>query len=295
MARIRSVKPELRRSLTVSSWKRETRYAWVLLWGYLDDYGYGVDDIRLITSDLFPLDRDVTERKMNNWLLEMATPAGDDEPPALCRFEINGRRYLHAVKWADHQKPAHPTDSRFPSCPVHGPTQWPRKPPGKPPGDTKPPEDFVNGSGEIHDPLTNGSRTVPLAPTRVAAEQGEGSRETGAREVETGAGLAPVGAGTLANLIPEWIDHCQPKPPGRVVSQVAKLLAELVREGYDFDHIRRGLARWHERGLHASVLPSVVYEVARGPRTRPNRATERLQANLAVVRSLEAQERPEIA
>ena len=41
MARIRSIKPELRTSLTAAEWPREVRYFWVLLWGYLDDHGYG--------------------------------------------------------------------------------------------------------------------------------------------------------------------------------------------------------------------------------------------------------------
>ena len=50
MARIRSVKPELRTSLTVAQWPREVRYFWVLLWGYLDDHGYGVDEPRLIKA-----------------------------------------------------------------------------------------------------------------------------------------------------------------------------------------------------------------------------------------------------
>ncbi len=119
MARIRSIKPELRRSLTVAAWPREVRYAWVLLWGYLDDFGRGLDDLRLLVADLFPLDRDVTERKMDRWLELMAEkPEHDDDPPPLCRYEVKGRRYLHATKWT-HQKVSHPTRSRIPPCPTH--------------------------------------------------------------------------------------------------------------------------------------------------------------------------------
>jgi hypothetical protein len=123
VARIRSIKPELRKSLTVAEWPREVRYAWVLLWGYLDNYGYGVDDIRLLVSDLFPLDRDVTETKLNKWLAMMSEKPRHDpeEEPALCRFEARGRRYLHAVKWANHQRVAHPGDRLSPSCPIHEP------------------------------------------------------------------------------------------------------------------------------------------------------------------------------
>lgn len=120
MARIRSIKPELRKSLTVCAWPREVRYAWVLLWGYLDDHGYGVDDMRLLVADLFPLDRDVTERKLDNWLNTMCEkPEDSDEPPPLCRFEVRSRHYMHAVKWTSHQRVSHPGDSRIPPCPVH--------------------------------------------------------------------------------------------------------------------------------------------------------------------------------
>jgi hypothetical protein len=62
MARIRSVSPGLRTSETAAQWDREARYAWVLLWGYLDDYGRGVDNAKVIAADCFPLDDDVSRR-----------------------------------------------------------------------------------------------------------------------------------------------------------------------------------------------------------------------------------------
>jgi hypothetical protein len=123
MARIRSIKPEVRKSLTVGAWPREVRLAWVYLWGYLDDYGRGVDDMRLILAECFPLDRDVTEKKMERWVALMAEkPEHDpDELPALCRYEVTGRHYLHATKWSVHQKVSHAQPSRIPPCPIHEP------------------------------------------------------------------------------------------------------------------------------------------------------------------------------
>lgn len=118
MARIRSVKPELRRDLTVAEWSRERRYAWVLLWGYLDDHGRGLDDMRLLVADLFPLDRDITEKKLDIWLTQMSAPSMHGEPP-LCRYEVEGRRYMHAPKWTRAQRVSHPQDSRIPPCPIH--------------------------------------------------------------------------------------------------------------------------------------------------------------------------------
>lgn len=121
MARIRSIKPEVRRSLTVAEWPREVRLAWIYLWGYLDDHGRGYDDMRLIVAECFPLDRDVTEKKMTGWLHLMATTKTDedDDVPPLCRYEVTGRHYLHAVKWHKHQRVNRPQESKIPPCPVH--------------------------------------------------------------------------------------------------------------------------------------------------------------------------------
>ena len=121
MARIRSIKPEIRKSFTVAGWPFEVRLAWLYLFGYLDDCGRGHDDMRLIVAECFPLDRTVTERKMHGWLDLMATTTSvDDDEPPLCRYEVDGRRYLHAVKWHQHQKINRPYPSRLPPCPIHG-------------------------------------------------------------------------------------------------------------------------------------------------------------------------------
>ncbi|MEZ2390872.1 hypothetical protein AB6813_15275 [bacterium RCC_150] len=48
MARIRSIKPEIRTSEKVNSWPVEIRYFWIMLWGYVDDHGKGRDNAKLI-------------------------------------------------------------------------------------------------------------------------------------------------------------------------------------------------------------------------------------------------------
>lgn len=115
MARIRSVSPGLRTSETAAQWDREARYAWVLLWGYLDDYGRGVDNPKVIAADCFPLDDDVTSQLMGHWL-DLYQGAG-----SICRYQIDGKRYLHVLNWSDHQKPQHPSKPRIPPCPGHEP------------------------------------------------------------------------------------------------------------------------------------------------------------------------------
>ncbi|MEU0783468.1 hypothetical protein ABZ341_18080 [Streptomyces sp. NPDC006173] len=118
MARIRSIKPELRTSITVSLWPREVRYFFILIWGYLDDYGRGVDDELLIASDCFPRDRDVTPEIVDGWLEAIS------ESGPLCRYEVDGRRFLHAPNWREHQKPSHPTRSKIPPCPDDEPDDF---------------------------------------------------------------------------------------------------------------------------------------------------------------------------
>lgn len=116
MARIRSIKPEVRRSRTVTSWPREVRLAWIFLWGYLDDEGRGEDDLALMKAEMFPRDKDVNERKLDDWLWLIATKQPD---PPLCRYVVDGLEYLHATHWKEHQKISHPKESTIPPCPVH--------------------------------------------------------------------------------------------------------------------------------------------------------------------------------
>lgn len=171
MARIRSIKPELRTSLVVAEWPREVRYLFVLLWGYLDDHGRGVDDPRLIKADCLPLDEDITRATIDAWV-DTIVKAGP-----LCRYEVDGRRYLHAPNWPEHQKPSHPSPSRIPPCPAH------------------------DHSGEAHDPLPNSSGDAPetLAPEQLVRA---GSREQGAGS-PSGSTRAPRDATKRATRIPD--------------------------------------------------------------------------------------------
>lgn len=113
MARIRSIKPEMRKSLTVSGWPIPVRWTFVGLIGYVDDYGRGVDDTRLIKAELYPLDDGINARRVEEHLAMIT------ESETLCRYEAAGRRFIHFPKWSDHQKVSHPTDSRFAPCDRH--------------------------------------------------------------------------------------------------------------------------------------------------------------------------------
>ena len=151
MARIRSIKPDAFTSESLTRLDYFTRWTFAGLWTYFDDEGYGRGDSRLIRAALFPLDDDVTARKVEKALDALV------EEDCVCRYEVDGRQFLHAPKWGDHQKVNRPTKTKFPRCPEHD----------------------TGTSGvvvRIHDGLTESSVSHHGALTG-GKEQGTGNRE----------------------------------------------------------------------------------------------------------------------
>jgi hypothetical protein len=200
----------------------------------------------------------------------MCQPGGDDAIPALCRYEVDGRKYLHAVKWSNHQRVSHPRDSRIPACPHHSSS-----------GD--PPEPFTKTAGTVPDGLWNGSGPgvrARVAPADQGREQGSGKGNpttSGADAPRQSAATCepdePQPPDTTQAIVGEWIDRCPKRPPETVIGQVGKHVKALLAEGQDPDDLRRGLAAWMSKGLHPSALPSVVNEVMNGARASPRPST----------------------
>ncbi len=63
---------------------------------------------------------------------------------------------------------------------------------------------------------------------------------------------------TAQTILGEYIDRCRKRPPNSVVGQMAKQIKGLLKEDFDPDIIRRGIAQWMTKELHPSVLPSIV-------------------------------------
>jgi hypothetical protein len=274
MARIRSVKPELRTSLTATQWPREVRLFWVLLWGYLDDHGYGVDEPRLIKPDCFPLDDDLSVSDIDKWLDVIAASG------SLCRFRgPDGRRYLHAPKWADHQRPQHPAVPKFPVC-------------------TRSPESHMTVSGESHETVmsVNGENQV------IAGQSGSGeSHETLTPEqvVEqvvgggAGSGRAPARARAAATLLGNSLleEHrrlVKPSLPRDVAQAIGDKIDSLLDDpNIASDEIREGLRRLRtNRKWGPGMLPNLVHEIRQeaagegGTRAFPGNRQQAEQAQL---------------
>lgn len=112
MPRIRTIKPDAFLSESLSDVPRGTRWTFAGLWTYADDAGRARDDARLIKAALYPLDDDVTLADVSHDL-ELLEGIG-----GICRYVVEGRRYLHMPKW-HHQKINRPTPAKSPPCPLH--------------------------------------------------------------------------------------------------------------------------------------------------------------------------------
>jgi len=114
VARIRTIKPSMFSSLTVCAWPVDVRWTFAGLFTYLDDYGRGLDEPRLVKAELWPLDDRMTAKKVDEHLDLIASTG------PLCRYESGGSRYFHITSWREHQRVNRPTDSKIPLCPNHG-------------------------------------------------------------------------------------------------------------------------------------------------------------------------------
>jgi hypothetical protein len=113
MPRIRTIKPSIFSSLTVCEWPIPVRWTFAGLFTYLDDKGRGLDETRLIKSELYPLDDAMTVRKIDQHL-QLIADAGP-----LCHYKVAGQRLIHITSWREHQRINRPTPSKFPPCPKH--------------------------------------------------------------------------------------------------------------------------------------------------------------------------------
>lgn len=136
------------------------------------------------------------------------------------------------------------------------------------PGSPKTPNLVRETPNEVH-PEPSEPSVEPSVPTAQAAQ-------------------AVDGEPTAQTLVAEWIDHCNKKPPGRVVGQIAKEIGALLNEGIAYADVRAGLAAWHQKSLHPSTLASVVHEVMNSPssaavhKLKPSTTDARIAATQAL-------------
>lgn len=113
MARIRTIKPSLFTSATSSAWPDDVFRTFTGLLCHVDDDGRAEDDARLVKAEVWPRVDRITAAKVEKHLSHLVA---DD---TLCRYEADGRRYMHVTKFSEHQRINRKTPSRHPPCPKH--------------------------------------------------------------------------------------------------------------------------------------------------------------------------------
>ncbi|MFB4193371.1 hypothetical protein [Streptomyces carpaticus] len=114
MARIRTVKPEMFVSESLAEVSVTAERTFVGLLTEADDHGRYLDNAAIIAGRLWPLRAEHTSVHVEDDLHQLAA-AG-----LVCRYTgCDGRRYLHIVTWAKHQKIDKPSQSRRPVCQEH--------------------------------------------------------------------------------------------------------------------------------------------------------------------------------
>lgn len=181
MARIRSLHPSFAKSDDIVALAKVTRLHFAMLWCYADDYGKGRDDARLIKAELWPLDNDITLRKVESMQAELARHG------RIVRYQAGGKPYFQVTNWGTWQHPQKKGPDVYPS-----PTEA-----------TTLPFDSGSGIGTVREGDSNG--TGGLSP--VVEGRGEGGVDGG-----SGSGEVAQAPPLADDLLREWYDHRDPKP-----------------------------------------------------------------------------------
>lgn len=105
MARIRSIKPTFFRSRSVKKLSDKAKLVWVGLWNVADDAGRCVDELGILTGDLWALS--VSEAKLDKVLDELASNG------RIVRYKVAGQAFIQVTGW-EHQKINRATESTIP-------------------------------------------------------------------------------------------------------------------------------------------------------------------------------------
>jgi hypothetical protein len=108
---MRTLKPEAATSETLSEVPRWVRWTFSMLWTHCDDKGRALWNAKLIKAAIYPLDDDVTPEVLEVELAELLRVG------SICRYEVDGKTYMHVPAWDEHQHPNRPVPSKLPPCP----------------------------------------------------------------------------------------------------------------------------------------------------------------------------------
>ncbi|WP_069628344.1 hypothetical protein [Streptomyces niveus] len=294
MARIRTIKPEAFESESLAECSVTATLTFFGLLTLADDTGRFRDHPAIIAGRLWALRAEHTPAHVARDLEELAA-AG-----VICRYTgCDGRSYLHIVTWQRHQKIDRPSASRVPRCTGHqaeqkcgscteGPcpttrsdqvSTSPRRGLDHPVSPDMPPTGPRAPAGAPAEASGVRLSARPSSPGGETAGQGrfveasphprEGS-SSGSRILDPGsvprgreAPAPPALPVTVSakELVAEYVAGCARRPPEDFLAHLGRKVKVLLEERFEPETVRTALERLRAKGLHPSVLPSVVNEV----------------------------------
>lgn len=302
IARIRTIKPEAFASESLAAVSLSAERTFFGLLTQADDHGRFRDQAAVIAGLLWSLRPEHGPMDVEDDLNQLHT-AG-----LLCRYEgEDGKRYLHIVTFAQHQKINRPSGSRCPACPHHqggrpaqlagshhgGLTELSVSPPGVLTEDSRPVREpsVTDGEPAAQERFSEASRRIPggLAEDSVSPHRPDlgprildlGSPPVGGASAP--APQTPTASVSAKDLVGEYVAACEHRPPSNVLGHLGRQVNKLLAEGIAPDHIRAGMDRMRAKGLSVGLLPSLVNEAMNTPRTAAGAATHRPWTNPADV------------
>lgn len=174
MARIRTVKPEIRDDVKLAKVSRDARLTFVYLITAADDDGLVLAAPRKLVGDLFPHDEDITPAMVRAWCDELAAIGA-----VRWRETKDGQPVIQICNWDRHQNIKHRAKPvlalllvAMPSAPEAVPSVSGQSPEGVPSLSGKPPEDVPSFSGNAPETLRRAGGEFP-PPTKHQAPSTE--------------------------------------------------------------------------------------------------------------------------
>ena len=248
MPRIRTIKPEFWDSPGTARASLRARLFFIAMWNWADDYGIGTANPKQLIGFAFPNDDDVTVTDYPRLVAEVS------DCFEVIFYHVDGRPFYAIPSWEKHQRTEKRAKRRnpLPSEGIQTVTDSPRHS-----ADVPSLEQGNRGTGEQGNSDYVGATTSP--PPAPAVIDAANDNMTATRQ-----------GNSSQIILGEWLRDQPSRPPSDVIGQLGKRIAQLVRDGIDRDLIRNALDQWSSRGLHPSVLPSIVHEL----QTKPGRANK---------------------
>lgn len=246
MPRIRTIKPEFFDSPGTAACSPWARLLYIAMWCAADDWGVGSANLKELAAFAFPNDDQWTSKELPCLCKEVANNFGT------LFYTHRGRRYYEIPTWDQHQVTQRKAKRKFP--PHDDPESVPDKA-------------LCSNQGTS---LSTQGTSLSTQGKHGYGTGEQGNRGTGeptgnsrSRAASTALAVAdgkPDDRTPTQTLIAEWLEHTDPRPPGRVVGHLSKEIKTLLDEGQPFGDVRNGLALWARKGLHPASLASCVHE-----------------------------------